>query len=149
MVKPVMLVAEDDDMDAVLLEHALQRTGSAFQMIRVLDGIEAIDYLKGAGTYGDRSKFPLPNLLLLDLKMPRKDGFGFLQWRLESSRLKGLPVIAFSSSDLRADVERAYQLGANSFVNKPTAPKRLDELLRALYGWWIAFNLSGPHPTSP
>jgi len=142
MAKQLMLVAEDDEVDALLLEHALEKAGSIFKMIHVTDGQEAIDYVKGAGVYSDRKKHPLPHLVLLDLKMPRKDGFAVLQWRRDACQA-AIPMIAFSSSNLRDDIDRAYLLGANSYVVKPTAPERLESMVKALQDWWVGFNVTG------
>jgi CheY-like chemotaxis protein len=144
MQKPVLLVAEDNVIDAILLERIIQRCGSSFQMIRIDHGEAAIDYLQGKGAFGDRSKYPLPDLLLLDLKMPRKDGFAVLQWRQETPVFAGLPVIVFSSSNLREDVSRAFALGANSYVVKPGNPERLERMVKALHEWWSEFNLAAP-----
>lgn len=145
MKKPVLLVAEDNDLDALLMERLVQRCGDAFHMVRVEHGEAAIDYLQGAGDYGDRKKFPLPALLLLDLKMPRKDGFAVLSWRQENRAFSRLPIVVFSSSNLPDDISRAYALGANSYAIKPSDPERLERLVKALHEWWVEFNV----PASP
>lgn len=142
MKKPVLLVAEDNAMDALLLERLVERCGSAFRMIRVEHGEAAIDYLQGRGVYADRNASPLPDLLLLDLKMPRKDGFAVLRWRQENPDFVRLPIIVFSSSNLSEDVGRAYTLGANSYVVKPAHPERLERMVRSLYEWWVEFNVT-------
>lgn len=142
MTKHVLLVAEDDPDDALLLERALKRTGSAFQMVQVGNGEELIAYLKGTGAFGDRRKHPTPTVVLLDLKMPRTDGFAVLQWRQDVDVAKHLPMVVFSSSSLRQDIQRAYALGANSYVVKPTAPERLERMVEALHDWWVDFNAS-------
>lgn len=136
----VLLLAEDDAVDAMLLERALRRTGSIFQMVRVTNGDELIDYVQGRGAFLDRVRHPAPHLVLLDLKMPRKDGFAVLQWRRETPGGSRVPVIVFSSSSLSQDIDRAYSLGANSYVVKPTAPDRLEAMVRALQEWWLKFN---------
>lgn len=140
MKNEVLLVAEDDASDALLLELSLRRTGSHFKMVRVSNGEEAIRYVEGHGVYANRALHPMPHVVLLDLKMPGKDGFAVLRWRRETLR-RALPMIVFSSSNLRQDVEQAYALGANSFVVKPTAPERLDAMVKSLYEWWVDFNL--------
>lgn len=140
MPKNVLLVAEDDTNDALLLERALRRAGSPFRMIRVSDGEGVIDYVQGNGAYGNRVLHPAPKVILLDLKMPRTDGFAVLHWRLQTPGGTALPVVVFSSSSLPQDISRAYQLGANSYVVKPTAPDRLEPMVRALHDWWIGFN---------
>lgn len=145
MPKPVLLVAEDNLMDALLLERVIERCGGTFHMVRVEHGEAAIEYLQGKGSYGDRTEYPLPAVVLLDLKMPRKDGFAVLRWRQETPALARLPIVVFSSSNLSADISRAYALGANSYVVKPTQPVRLERMIRTLHEWWVEFNVT----TSP
>jgi CheY-like chemotaxis protein len=144
MNKPVLLVAEDNSIDAMLLERVLQRCNLGFQFMRVEHGEAAIAYLLGKDEYADRTKFPLPHLFLLDLKMPRKDGFAVLQWRQQTPAFATLPIVVFSSSNLRNDVLRAFALGANSYVGKPTEPARLERMLVALHDWWVEFNVAVP-----
>ncbi len=140
MPKNVLLVAEDDPVDALLIERALRRSGSGFRMVRVTNGDELIDYVRGHGAYADRTLHPTPEIVLLDLRMPRTDGFAFLQWRQKSPDGNRLPVVVFSSSARQQDVDRAYSLGASSYVVKPTAPDRLESMVRALHDWWAVFN---------
>jgi CheY-like chemotaxis protein len=143
MLSPVLLVVEDDELDAQLLERALRRTNSSFRMVHVLNGDDAINYLCGKGSYANRSLHPVPNIVLLDLKMPRKDGFAVLQWRRQTRGLGRLPVVVCSSSDLPQDVDRALELGANSYVRKPSASERLETMVVALHAWWADFHCSG------
>jgi CheY-like chemotaxis protein len=129
----------------MLLERLFEHTGSAFRLLRVAHGEEAINYLAGNGEFANRTKHPLPNLMLLDLKMPRMDGFAVLRWRQEKSpALAGMPVIVFSSSDLAADVADAYALGANSYVVKPSDPLKLERFVGMLQMWWAGFNITPP-----
>lgn len=144
MQKPVLLMAEDNEMDALLMERLIERCGAAFQMVHVKDGEGAIDYLGGKGMFADRQKYPLPQLVLLDLKMPRKDGFAVLRWRKETLGSTRPPVIVFSSSNLESDVAQAYALGANSYVVKPTDARRLERMVRALHEWWAEFSVNLP-----
>ena len=140
MSKNVLLVAEDNAVDALLLERALRRSGTDFEMVRVADGVELIDYLEARGVYKDRVKHPAPHVILLDLKMPRKDGFAVLRWRRDTPVGYQLPVVVFSSSALPQDIEKAYSLGASSYVVKPSAPERLEGMVKALHEWWGCFN---------
>jgi CheY-like chemotaxis protein len=142
MPKPVLLVAEDNPLDAMLLERLVERCGDPFQMVHVEHGDGAIDYLLGKEPYADRVKFPPAALLLLDLKMPRKDGFAVLRWRQENAAFARLPIVVFSSSSLQADITRAYALGANSYVVKASDPERLETMVKAMHTWWCEFNLT-------
>lgn len=141
MRKKVLLVAEDDENDALLLERALKRADSSFHLVRVTDGEELIGYLQGRAPYDDRAAHPAPSLVLLDLKMPRMDGFDVLRWRQNDESGRLLPVIVFSSSSLERDIRRAYSLGANSYVVKPMRSDALDGMVQALLAWWGRFNV--------
>lgn len=138
--KKVLLLAEDDDNDALLLERALRRADSPFHLVRALDGEEVVAYLAGQGAFSDRTAHPLPDLLLLDLKMPRMDGLEVLRWRL-AQRMHNLPVIVFSSSTLPRDIREAYALGAASYAVKPLRSEALDAFAQALVAWWAHVNI--------
>jgi CheY-like chemotaxis protein len=144
MPKPVLLVAEDNALDAMLLDRVVQRSGSLFRTVRVEHGDAAIEYLQGKSIYADRAQHPLPSILLLDLKMPRKDGFAVLRWRQETPAFLRLPIVVFSSSNLQEDISKSYALGANSYVVKPTDPLRLERMVKALHEWWCEFNIPTP-----
>ena len=105
----------------------------------VEDGQEAIHYLAGDRQFSDRAKFPLPTLLLLDLKMPRKSGLDVLTW-VRQSPLKEIVVVMFSGSDAEKDVHQAYQCGANSFIHKPTSFTDLKHVLIAIHHYWFGCN---------
>jgi CheY-like chemotaxis protein len=138
----VILLAKDNDLDAVLFTKVNERCDKIFQVVRVTDGVEAVDYLRGAGAYADRAKFPAANFLLLDLKMPRKDGFEVLRWRQDHPAFLHIPAIVYSASYLPSDNERAYSLGASSCVVKPTDPTRLERFVRSLQPFWTEFNVT-------
>ncbi len=142
MTKKVLLLAEDDDNDALLLQRALHRADAPFRVVRVNNGEEAVAYLSGQGSFSDRQTHPLPDLLLLDLKMPRMDGFEVLRWRLAQSMLI-IPVIVFSSSTIERDIRQAYELGASSYAAKPIRSEALDHFVHALVAWWAGVNFSG------
>jgi CheY-like chemotaxis protein len=135
-----VLVAEDDDNDVFLLRHAFQEAAVENPLYTVEDGQLAIDYLSGTGKYADRLQFPLPYLLILDLKMPRKTGLDVLIWLREVPVLRCLPVMVFSSSAHPADVEAAYDGGANAFVVKPAGTQKRVELVKTLRDFWLTFN---------
>jgi CheY-like chemotaxis protein len=114
-----LLLVEDSAVDAWMVSRGLRDVPCA-ALKSVKDGQEAMDYLEGKGDYGNREKYPLPHMILLDLKMPRVSGFDFLKWLREQAPqdVRIIPVIVLSGSDLQEDVRKAYKLGANRFVAK-------------------------------
>jgi CheY-like chemotaxis protein len=131
-----LLVAEDSEEDVFLLERALRRTGVAINARFVTDGQEAVDYLEGLGQFSDRQAYPMPAVIMLDLKMPRFNGFDVLNWVKAQPEHRRTPVIIFSSSDDRRDVDRAYELGASCYLTKPGPEGDIVELLRVLDTFW-------------
>jgi CheY-like chemotaxis protein len=103
----------------------------------VTNGDQAIAYLKGEGAFSNRAEYPLPELVLLDLKLPGIDGFQVLRWIRQQPELKALRVVVLTSSDRIQDVNLAYQLGANSFLVKPVDFERFVEISQALKGYWL------------
>src|SRR6266850_4379035 len=114
----VILLAEDREDDIVLVRRAFAKAYVLNPLQIVRDGEELVAYLKGEGKYANRAEYPLPDLLLLDLKMPRMDGFQVLEWIRQQPGLSNLRVVVLTSSENMRDVNRAYQLGANSFMVK-------------------------------
>jgi CheY-like chemotaxis protein len=131
-----ILVAEDTEDDALLLERALQRVGLQNPVQIVTDGEELLDYLRGDGRYADREVYPLPRILFTDLKMPRVDGFEVLKWVQKNPEFAVVPTIVFSNSSDPQDIQRAYQLGAHAYRVKPADVSRLEEMLRVTYEFW-------------
>jgi CheY-like chemotaxis protein len=138
--KETILSVDDDDNDVLLLKMAFAKAGLAGQLRRVKDGAEAIRYLNGEGIYADRESFPLPRLLLLDLKMPYKNGFDVLTWIRAHPVLKHLIVAVLTASKDDADIRRAYDLFANSYLVKPTTIEGLEELARKVKDYWLELN---------
>jgi CheY-like chemotaxis protein len=132
-----ILVAEDDPTDAYFLERAFKRTGIPVTLHFVRDGQEVIDYLQGTGQFNDRTRHPLPQLVLLDLKMPRLDGFDVLEWVRQQPGLNGLVMVIFSGSGEPRDINRAYGLGANSYIVKPHSMAELMELVGRFKKHWL------------
>jgi CheY-like chemotaxis protein len=129
---PTLLIAEDDDNDFVFLERALKLEKFEANIQRACDGAEAIDYLCGENQFADREAYPLPHLLVLDLKMPLRNGFDVLAWLRERSELETLPVVVLSSSEEPADVQKAYELGASGYLVKPSSYLSYSEIVRTL-----------------
>lgn len=132
---PVVLVADDSNYDALLMQTVFQRAGWVRPLLFVQDGEQAISYLGGEGAHADRARFPLPSLLLLDLNMPRKNGFEALAWIRQQPRLQGLHVYILSASSQPEDIQRSYDLGATSYLVKPSNLDGLMHLARTLLGW--------------
>ena len=135
-----VLLAEDDPDDVLLTQIAFEKARLANPLQVVRDGEEAIAYLKGEGGFSDRIRFPLPILLLLDLKMPRKNGFEVLQWLRKQPQFRRLPTAIMTSSDHDPDTARAYQLGADSYLRKPPDATALLALVQRLRAYWLIVN---------
>src|SRR5882724_11196821 len=114
MIKPILLV-EDEENDVFFFKHAMQKEGLTNSLHIAVDGQQAIDYLQGAGKFADREKFPLPCLVLLDLKLPFVMGLDVLKWIRQRPELSPV-VIILSSSQQNADISTAYRLGANAYL---------------------------------
>jgi len=125
---PIVLLAEDSEDDVIIFRKEMSRASIDFSLFVAKDGEETIAYLKGAGKFGNRSKFPVPDLLVLDLVMPLVTGFEVLEWIREQPGLSGLPVVVLTSSETIHDVKLAKQLGAHSFLVKPLNFKDLLQL---------------------
>ena len=133
--RQVFLLAEDSENDVCLMKEAFKKAGVVNPLRVVRDGGEAIAYLKGAGPYQERAEHPLPLVLLLDLKMPGKDGFDVLRWVRAQPTLKRLVVIILTASNRAEDADRAFDLGANFYLTKPGPFKALVEMSRCLRDW--------------
>jgi two-component system, response regulator len=133
----IYLLVEDNPEDAFLMEMELTRIPGA-RLCIVKDGQQAVDYLQGKTPYNDRNEFPLPDLILLDLKMPRLDGFEVLRWLRahQQDDIAAIPVIIISSSDSKEDVKEAYKLGANFYLTKPLNFAAFSERIRLLGLMW-------------
>ena len=117
----VILVVDDRDDDLVIIRRAFEKARVINPIVTAQGGEEAIRYLNGEGEYANRKEFPLPSLVLLDLKMPKVDGFDVLEWIRSQPTLASLRVVVLTSSDDMKDVNRAYEMGANSFVTNQWA----------------------------
>ena len=138
MTYPTILHVDDDENDRLLLTIAHQRAKVPAHLIGVCDGQQAIAYLQGAGTYSDQRRAPMPNLVLLDLKLPLKSGFEVLEWIRGQQRLKHLPVIILSSSQHESDRDRAFRSGANFYFVKPVSVGAMVEMVNEIHANWLA-----------
>ena len=132
-----VLHIDDDPNDTALLQAAARKAGVSFLLQNVEDGEQAIAYLSGAHPYNNRTLFPLPALILLDLKMPKATGFEILKWIRTHPELGELPVVVLSGSELQDDIRRAYSTGANSYLVKPLGFDALVSLVKNLNVAWI------------
>lgn len=141
--KHTVLLVEDDPNDILLIQRAFRKanlTNISMQVIQ--DGDAAIDYLDGAGDYTDRDRYPFPVLILLDLKLPRRSGLEVLGWLRQQPELRRLPVIILTSSQENTDVNRAYDLGANSYLVKPLGLNALVDIVTTINMYWLLLNES-------
>ncbi len=132
-----ILIAEDEENDALLMQMAVQKAGLRHTISIVRDGQQAVDYLSGAPPFNDRSQHPLPEIFLLDLKMPRLTGFDVLQWLTAHPELSELPAIVISSSIDVSDMEKARDLGAADYYFKPTRFADLVKLIADIQESWL------------
>jgi CheY-like chemotaxis protein len=135
-----ILIAEDNQDHVLLLRRALQKGEFLHPVFVVNDGEETIAYLNGEGKYANRSEYPLPALLLLDLKMPGKNGFEVLEWIRRQPGLKRLRIVVLTTWDAPRDVNRAYELGANAFMVKPFDRSQYLQLTDAIKGYWLSLS---------
>ena len=135
--QPVILLADDRDDDVEIVRRALQMAGIDLPLQVVSDGEEAIAYLNGEGKFANRAEYPLPDLFLLDLKMPQKSGFEVLEWVRKHPTLAPLRTIVLTTSDQASDVNRAYALGANSFLTKPLDFLDFRDTLQIMINYWL------------
>ncbi len=135
-----ILTVEDNADDAELIAYAFDKVGVPNPLVAVADGDAAVDYLSGTGAYADRRRHPLPALILLDLKMPKRSGFEVLAFLRIQEATRHTPVVVLTSSNQQADIERAYALGANSYLVKPVSRDKLIDMIRSLDAYWLKLN---------
>lgn len=136
-----ILLVEDDSNDILFIQRAFRRSdleNPTMQVVR--DGDEAVAYLSGEGDYANRNIYPLPGMILLDLKLPRRSGLEVLEWLRSQPVLKRIPVVILTSSKEHIDVNRAYDIGVNSYLLKPVNYKALNEMIKTLNAFWLGLN---------
>ena len=139
MAAPILLV-EDEPDDVYFLKRAFTSTSETAPIVVLADGGAAIDYLAGTGAFSNRDEHPLPALMLLDLKLPGVTGFDVLAWLRAQPGLKRLPVIVLTSSSQDEDVRRAYDLGVNSYLVKPSGLKAIADVAQQIERYWLNLN---------
>jgi two-component system response regulator len=139
-----ILLVEDNPDDAALAMRALANNRIANEIVHVRDGAEARDYLFGVGAYAGRDVSDCPQLVLLDLKLPKIDGLDILRRIRADDRTRLIPVVILTSSDAEEDLLRSYRLGANSFVRKPVDFDQFREAVRELSVYWLLINEPPP-----
>jgi CheY-like chemotaxis protein len=144
----VILLVEDREDDVLLIKRAFEKIGLANPVQVARDGQEAVEYLLGEAAFSNREEHPLPSLILLDLKMPRMNGFEFLVWIKKQDEFRHLPVVVLSSSSELRDVNVAYRLGANSFLVKPNDFEQFIGLNKSLQEFWLRYGKT-PEATRP
>jgi two-component system, response regulator len=140
----VILLVEDNARDEALTLRALKKSNIANDVVVARDGVEALDYLFGTGTYAGRELDMLPQLVLLDLKLPKVDGLQVLRQIRADERTRRLPVVIFTSSSEEEDLIKSYDLGANSYVRKPVEFEQFLEATKQLGLYWLVLNQSAP-----
>lgn len=134
--KFTLLVAEDSETDLLLLTYAVLELGEAVDLQVTRDGNAVVSYLLGEGEFGDRLRHPLPDLIMLDLKMPGLTGLDVLQWLEGRAEFAPIPRIVMSGSSLKKDAEACYHHGADTYFVKPSTLDELRELVRQIVGYW-------------
>lgn len=146
----VILHVEDDPNDVMLVELAFRKAKTDSSLVVVNDGEQAVNYLSGEGNYSDRTIHPVPALMLLDLKLPRKSGLEVLAWVRShpQPQIRRLPVLMLTSSNQLRDIDAAYDLGVNSYLVKPGDLTVLTELIKTIHQYWLGYNMK-PGATPP
>ncbi len=139
--KTVLLV-EDSPDDAFMVQNACKSAEIPHDLVHVSDGAAAIEYLAGTGSYADRIKYHLPDLIFLDIKMPRKDGHEVLEWIRTQPSFQNLPVIMLTNSDAPKDIHRAYHLGVTSYLLKTGDPVEFVFGVRIILKYWLCLNIT-------
>ena len=133
--KPTILLVDDSVNDLFLMRRAFRKAAFNVPLLEAHDGEEAISYLTGVSPYGDRIQFPLPEVVLLDLKMPKIDGFELLTWVRAQAGIRRLTMIVLTASTLTEDIDRAFDCGASGYLVKPSSLEELVAMVECLRGW--------------
>jgi CheY-like chemotaxis protein len=135
-----ILLVEDDANDILFVQRAFRQANLTNALHIVKDGDQAIDYLIGNNEYANRDLYPIPVLILLDLKLPRLSGLEVLEWIKKHPTLRRIPVVVLTSSKENIDVNRAYDIGANSYLVKPVKFETLTQMIEIIDAYWLKLN---------
>jgi CheY-like chemotaxis protein len=138
--EPNILLVEDSEDDAKLLQKLFAKAGLSTSINVVADGVEAMSYLLGRDKFADRTNFPEPNILLIDLHMPRVNGLELMSWLQTQPDFEHLIIVALSGSAEQDEIDRAYQMGANSYVLKPGSAIELERVVNSFLNYWVRSN---------
>lgn len=135
-----ILLVEDEEAHAQLTKRAIRKAGNANRIDIVSDGEKALDYLNNRGEFTDKARYPLPGLILLDIKLPGMDGIGVLKAIKKNQDLKKIPVIMLTTSEREEDIAEAYDHYANSYLTKPVGYKEFEEKVKQIDFYWMLLN---------
>jgi CheY-like chemotaxis protein len=139
-VLPTILLVEDTPSDAALIRRGFDKTNVLNPIVWVKNGQEALAYLSGLGQYGDRIRYPLPALILLDLDLPEMTGFELLQWKRTQPYIRRIPVVVLTIDKATSAINAAYDLGANSYLVKPGDPEEIMRIVKSIQEYWLGLN---------
>jgi CheY-like chemotaxis protein len=139
-VLPTILLVEDTPSDATLVRRGFEKTNVLNPIVWVKNGQEALGYLSGLGQYGDRTKYSLPALILLDLDLPEMSGFELLQWKRTQPYIRRIPAVVLTIDNAASTVNAAYDLGANSYLVKPGNPDEIMRIVKIIQEYWLGLN---------
>jgi CheY-like chemotaxis protein len=137
-----VLIVEDDEDDIFAMKMACQRSGIPHSLQFVMDGKSAVDYLAGNGPYADRLTHPMPDVIFLDVKLPKLNGHQVLEWIRSQPALNSLPVVMVTGSMESSDVNRAYQLGVTSYLRKIASRAEFGQAVRVILKYWLELNIA-------
>jgi CheY-like chemotaxis protein len=135
-----ILLIEDNENDVLFMRRALKTAEVLNPLQVVTDGQQALNYFAGVGHFSDRQRFPLPILVFLDLKLPHRDGLEVLQWLRKQTGLNPPVVLVLTTSKEPNDIRKAFNLGANAYLTKPSSVSQLYEMMKAVKYFWLEFN---------
>ena len=138
----LILLVEDRPDEVELMKQALHQAGITNPLRMISDGAEVIAYFEGRDRFADRNFWPLPRLVLLDLKLPNRTGLDIVKWMKNHERLKKIPVVMVTSSREPSDMDKAYSAGVNSYLVKPTSFRAFVDTMKITASYWIHYNSS-------